>query len=409
LSDVRVRVGVYVLDVAVADPKTRIVDARPRPKRLEAKSDAKGEYRLEIPGIRQHTRIVINAVKPGYRSLRGPLMSQGDEKRIEVVPGTTVEAPLILKAGIYFAGIVVDEQGKPIPGVIVDAYAYVPGVTSNIEKTVSTSNGSFELFAYPVRPLVRRDAVEKGHVIFVHPDYIDRHIEDVYAIEQNQREALRIVLATGYKLAGKVLDLSGKPVPKAMVRAVRKDKTHRKATLTDANGNFALRGLSEGLYMLTARALEIRQQTYLPMALKSDQNDLEIRLKPIEWPADLKRHAVLGMQLADVTAELKSTYDLFDDRGALILDPGKDSDRLKIGRLAEGYTFRTVGRTRIGSVSEFVSQILAETAGQNADEYSVRVVYSFSRVDTDGNGTATLRFTKDDLKQLQSVSDQFTP
>jgi hypothetical protein len=68
-----------------------------------------------------------------------------------------------------------------------------------------------------------------------------------------------------------------------------------------------------------------------------------------------------------------------------------------------------VGRTRIGSVSEFVSQILAETAGQNADEYSVRVVYNFSRVDMDGSGTATLRFTKDDLKQLQSVSDQFTP
>jgi hypothetical protein len=161
--------------------------------------------------------------------------------------------------------------------------------------------------------------------------------------------------------------------------------------------------------MLTARALDIRQQTYLPMALKSDKNDLEVRLKPIELPADLKKHEVLGMQLADVTSELKSTYDLFDHPGALILDPGKDSDRLKIGRLAEGYTFWMVGRTRIGSVREFVSQILDETAGQNADEYTVRVVYNCSTVNGDRSITTNLKFTKHDRKQLQILSEQLAP
>ncbi len=34
-----------------------------------------------------------------------------------------------------------------------------------------------------------------------------------------------------------------------------------------------------------------------------------------------------------------------------------------------------VGNTRVGSVREFVSQIHIETASQNADQYSVRVVY----------------------------------
>ena len=115
------------------------------------------------------------------------------------------------------------------------------------------------------------------------------------------------------------------------------------------------------------------------------------------------------MQLADVTPELRSTYDLFGERGALILDPGKDSDRLSIGRLAEGYTFFMVGRTRIGSVSEFVSQIVAETAGQIGDEYTVRVAYNFSTVDFDGARTANLKFTKDDRKQLQILSEQLTP
>jgi hypothetical protein len=45
-------------------------------------------------------------------------------------------------------------------------------------------------------------------------------------------------------------------------------------------------------------------------------------------PANLKKHAVLGMKLADVTPELKSAYDLYFD-GAVILDPGNDFDRLK--------------------------------------------------------------------------------
>ena len=45
---------------------------------------------------------------------------------------------------------------------------------------------------------------------------------------------------------------------------------------------------------------------------------------------------------------------------------------------------------------------------KNADEYSVRVVYSFSTVDSDGTNTQYLKLTKDDLKQLQIVSDQLT-
>ena len=133
-------------------------------------------------------------------------------------------------------------------------------------------------------------------------------------------------------------------------------------------------------------------------------------------PADLKTYAVLGMQLADVTPELKSAYELVHG-GAVILDPGKDSDRLRIGRLAEGYCFLYVGQaivgraigTRISSVREFVNQILTETAGQNAEEYSVRVIYSFSTVEAVGTNVQYLKLTKDDLKQLQMVSDQLAP
>jgi hypothetical protein len=176
--------------------------------------------------------------------------------------------------------------------------------------------------------------------------------------------------------------------------------------MTDANGKFILRGLSAGLTSLTARAMAIKQTIVVPMALSSDKTDLLIRLKKMDLPAAIKSQAVLGMQLADVTPELESAYGLFQRRGALILDPGKNSDRLGIGPLAEGYHFWMVGQRRIGSVREFVNQILAETAGRNADLHSVRVVFGFSTVEFDGNNTQYLKLTRDDLKELQTVSDQ---
>ncbi len=307
LADVRV-------SVRVRDPETRAVNAGALSKQLVARSDARGDYRLEVPVITKRAIILIDAFKPGYRSLRGPLMSAGDTKRFEVVPGSHEKADLVLKPALYFAGVVVDEQGKPIPGVSIRAYANGPRSSANVEDTESRSDGSFELFNYPEKPFVLRDdAALKGDVYFFHPDYIDRRIDDLYAIEPKQRGALRAVLEAGYKVTGKVVDDAGKPVANAMIRAIRKDKTHRKGTTTDASGSFALRGVSGGLIMLTARALDIRQQAYVPITLKGDKLDLEIRLKPIELPADLKTYPVLGMQLADVTPELRSTYDLYID------------------------------------------------------------------------------------------------
>ena len=78
LADVRVSV------VAVGDPETRTVNASARSKQLVARSDARGDYRLEVPGITKRAIIVIDAFKPGYRSLRGPLMAR---RRHEAVRG----------------------------------------------------------------------------------------------------------------------------------------------------------------------------------------------------------------------------------------------------------------------------------------------------------------------------------
>src|SRR5262249_11909196 len=157
-----------------------------------------------------------------------------------------------------------------------------------------------------VEPPVLQSGASKGIIHFRHPDYVARDIDDVYALAPKERGTLRIVLGAGYKVAGTVLDAAGKPVPNAMIKVARKDGTHRKATLTDANGKFALRGLSEGLNLLSARATELRQKLQLPMTLNADKTDLELRLRPIILPVGLQRYDVLGMQLTDLTPELIS-------------------------------------------------------------------------------------------------------
>src|SRR5262245_29318509 len=101
-----------------------------------------------------------------------------------------------------------------------------------------------------------------------------------------------------------------------MVKAIRTDGTHRKAAVTDENGRFALRGLDKGLTKLSVRALAIGQKALVPVAPNTDKDDLEIRLRDIEPPADLKTYSVLGMQLADVSPEVKDAYDLSYDSGA---------------------------------------------------------------------------------------------
>jgi hypothetical protein len=345
-------------------------------------------------------------MKPGYRRLVGTLMSGGDPRDVEVAPGAEAEASLKLKPSLYFRGTVVDERGKPISGVNISANASYTRSSGGIERTATSPDGSFELFCYPEKVPDIGDGRGRGLVFFFHPDYIDTQIDDIYVIAPKDRDSVRVVLRTGYKVTGTVVGRTGKPAPRTMIKAARKDGGHRKATVTDANGRFALRGLSEGLTQLSARNLEIKQKTELPMALNGDKIDLVVRLNPIMLPAGVKSYSVLGMQLADVTPDLKSAYDLRYDRGALILDPGPDPDRLKIGEIAEGDVLWMVGQQRVGSVREFVDRLLAEPGVQIAGERRIRVVYGFIRVDAEGTNTQYIRFTEDERKQLQMLSEQ---
>lgn len=405
VADVRILIAIPAVDMRFMDwVSDSGVEDFPKPKtRLDARTDAKGNYRLEIPGLTKPAQISIDAMKPGYRRLSGTLMRGGDARKAEVIPGKVAESSMTLVPALHFAGTVVDEQGKPIPSVQIAAAARSSSASGGIEITVSDADGAFAIFNYSIKPETIREEVTKGRVSFEHPHYLYETIDDVYALEQDRRTVLRIVLKSGRTIGGTVVDSAGKPVAGALVKATRNDGDYRKGTLSDAEGRFVLRGLAEGVTRLAARSWDIKARRLMPIGATGDKKDVEIRLQPIEMPAGLKTYSVLGMTLADVTPALRDAYELHLNQGAVILEPGKDFDRLKIGRITEGDFFWVVGDGEIRSVRDFLEQLLALTAGQNADEFSIRIVYGFSRVDGEGNNTQYLKFTKDERKQMEEV------
>ena len=245
--------------IVVAIPATdmRFLDTKQHHKRLKAKTNASGEYRVEIPGITEPTKISMDAKHPGYCSLAGTLMSGSPGTDFEVTPGKAAEASFQLKLALYLKGVVVDEQGKPVAGVKVRANADWKKSSGGVERTVTKSDGSFELFNYPAQPPTHKQDVSKGTVEFSHPNYLSNSIKDIYKLPKVELQSLRIVLDTGNKISGTVVDAAGKPVAGVMIIADH-NGDGRKAVTTDANGKFTLQGLMQGATRI--RAARARSQ-----------------------------------------------------------------------------------------------------------------------------------------------------
>ena len=117
-------------------------------------------------------------------------------------------------------------------------------------------------------------------------------------------------------------------------------------------------------------------------------------------------HELLGMKLVDIDQAIKDQLGLVDAQGVLILDQGVDTDRLGIGKPEAGDYFWMVGQTRVGNFDEFAKQLLAECETQNKNgrrNYSVRVVYTYRRVDSEGTNTQFMNLTDADLAETRKV------
>jgi len=125
---------------------------------------------------------------------------------------------------------------------------------------------------------------------------------------------------------------------------------------------------------------------------------------------------LLGMQLVDITPEVKTKYQLSDESpvfGVLILDPGFRYQRLDIGELKRGNYFWMVGDKKIHNIREMIIEMLRINAKgkptkggsiTEGHEGFVRVVYCY------GNGmkktnTQYIKLTKDDSAELRKAGE----
>jgi len=142
------------------------------------------------------------------------------------------------------------------------------------------------------------------------------------------------------------------------------------------------------------------------------KTDVQIEVEPIKKSNMLSKSPeaepliLLGMQLIDVTPELKAEYQLYHPFGVLILDPGFGHQRLGIGELRKGYYFWMVGNKKINNMREMITEILRinakpkPTEGGSIDEGHngfVRVVYGYGK----GTNTQYIQFTEEDAKELR--------
>jgi PDZ domain len=405
--------GVPVPDVhlRVAMPASVIpVLSFPIELRWDAMSNAKGDYCLELPAIKKPTNVSIVAFRSGYLRFMSTLSSTGPPAPIVIVPGAVTHYAIVLEPALRVAGVVTDQKGSPIGGVRIEGNTFAPTPLGDIDRTETDKDGAFGLFNYPLNPVQGDGETYKGAVLFCHPDYVDQQIDDLYALTPKQRQSLRIVLKAGHRMAGRVLDVAGKPVADALVVCQRPDGTNRRGTKTDSKGVFALGGIADGAVVLNAKALPIKEKTRLQMAVTHDANDLVIRLQAMKLPSSLKKYSLLGMQLVDVTPELQAAYDLRADYGVLVLDPGVEADRLGLNGIAEdgiaeGCDFFSVDYRGVVDVAQFLRQILATATSQGPD--AIPVAYTCETPDFEAGMSRHLRLTNRDLDQLQTALDQF--
>ncbi|MBM4084118.1 MAG: carboxypeptidase regulatory-like domain-containing protein [Planctomycetes bacterium] len=386
---------------------------------VETVTDDMGEFKIRA-AVDKPATAHYDVMIAGYETRAGTLRSGHFGNSIALSPGKPAKLLITLRRGLYVAGKVSDEQGNPVPAVKVAALMRLPDSYGFIAVTTTDADGAFEVFDFPPQAERRGDEVEKGEIQFRHPSFLPGKTQDVYSLDEAGRQSLRVILAAGRKATGQVVDAEGKPVADTMVEATFKgdeEEEFRKATMTDAQGRFELRGLANGEVTLRAHALPLKQKAKLQFNLDRDCDNLELRLAPIGLKEPSKTLTVFGMKLADLTPELRDAYDLYHERGVIILDPGKESRRLGIGELAEGDCFIEVGESRIRSTTQFVVQTLAYARNPLSRwpalahpkrlpgnlPYMCRVVYESRGLDGHGNSTQCLKLTEQDIEELRRI------
>ncbi|HEY3447265.1 MAG TPA: carboxypeptidase regulatory-like domain-containing protein [Myxococcales bacterium] len=229
-----------------------VADARvivgSRQARAEQRTGSDGTYHVAaLPAGKYRARVDAEA------------FLESEVREFEVAEGGTATADFSLEDASPLEGLVVDEEGNPVEGAQVQAQHAgsdrrgddpAKRMRGVIGSASSHRDGSFSV-----------DKVSPGpfEVWVVHEAYLDLRL-DLTA----PTKTARLVLSRGIELTGTVVDEEDQPVAGARVMAIpdqgaddprpRAPGSFKRCEATTARGEFAVRGLDEGPYEVTASA-----------------------------------------------------------------------------------------------------------------------------------------------------------
>ncbi len=237
--------------------------------------------------------------------------------------------------GIVLSGRVLDEEGAPLVGARVNVQSRRPGSTSADVNARTDRAGEFRI----------ADAPSGEVTVFAFQDGLRGARLDLGELApREERHDLELVLATGYTLAGRVLDITGAPAARARLWIEsQSDPGNGEVARADDQGRFQSTGLDAGPFRVSAWD-ELGDSGKLTTAFRvpADGQELELRLAP---PAALELVVPGSPSLADVRVVLldldgfalePSPYAPSPEEGRPRWTSRATSSGLELGGLAAG-------------------------------------------------------------------------
>jgi protocatechuate 3,4-dioxygenase beta subunit len=199
------------------------------------KTDADGRYRFAR--LRGGTYEVRIGEVEGY-----PRFSQRHQRERQVTARVAAEVSGIdfsLYRGLRISGIVLDEEGKPVPNAWVNGYAG-PNPTAQ-DSVQSDAQGRFTLAGYPPNVQVEFNAGNDGMTVAERTRV---------KVEDRDVSGVRLELITGGTISGVVVDSRGRPLSGLQLYARMPPPDNRGGAIhnTNPDGSFTIRSLAPGEY-----------------------------------------------------------------------------------------------------------------------------------------------------------------
>jgi hypothetical protein len=199
----------------------------------------------------------ISVVHPGF-------VAGG--KHAEVEPGGVLDLRVDLLPGAAVHGSVLDPSSRPVAGVAVRV---IDPKTLTLSGPYAETNerGEYRIDGIPLGPL--------GLLCF-HDLYCRWTRTDLVLSAQGEDPEIHILLRTGTRVSGTVVDLQGRPVPGAVVQAHSADESRLVKVAGD--GRFEVHGMGEAEISLAAKA-----KGYSPVfvrGIRPGTSGVELRVAP---------------------------------------------------------------------------------------------------------------------------------